>query len=48
MNYLNCYNFKKMFDGALGTWKTDPLEFEIKEDAKPICSRLYLVPKLHK
>ena len=36
-----------MFDGTLGTWKTDPVEFELKEDAKPICSRPYPVLKVH-
>ena len=37
-----------MFDGSLGTWKTDTLDFELKEDAKPICLRPYPVPKVHK
>ena len=39
--------FKELFDGTLGTWKIDPVNFELKEDAKPICSRPYSVPKLH-
>ena len=37
-----------MFDGTLGTWKTDQLDFELKEDADPICLRPYPVLKLHK
>ena len=39
--------FKEMFDGTLGTWKTDPVDFGLKEDAKPICLRPYPVPKVH-
>ena len=38
---------EELFDGTLGTWETDPVEFELKEDAKPICSRPYPVPKVH-
>ena len=34
------------FDGKLGTWKKYPVDFELKEDAKPICSRPYPVPKV--
>ena len=36
-----------MFDGTLSTWKTDPVDFEVKEYVKPICSRPYPVPKVH-
>ena len=36
-----------MSTGTLGTWKTDPVDFELKEDARPVCSRPYPVPKLH-
>ena len=36
-----------LFDGTLGTWKTDPVEFELQEDVKPIFSRPYPIPKLH-
>ena len=39
--------FEELFNGTIGTWKTDPLDFELKEDAEPICSRLYPVPKVH-
>ena len=31
---------KELFDGTLDTWKTDPVNFELKESVKPICSRL--------
>ena len=36
-----------LLDGTLGTWKTDTVYFELKEDVKPICLRPYPVPKLH-
>ena len=28
---------EELFDGTLGNWKIDPVQFELKEDAKPIC-----------
>ena len=37
-----------MFDGTLGTWKTDPVNFELIENVKPIFSQSYLEPKVHK
>ena len=42
------HKFKEFFVGTLGTRKKDSLEFELKEDAKIICSRPYPVPKVHK
>ena len=27
---------EELFDGTLGTWKIDPVDFELEEDAKPI------------
>ena len=36
---------EELFDGTLGTWKTDQVDLELKEDAKPIFSQSYLVPK---
>ena len=39
---------EELFDGTLGTWKTDPVDFELKDDAKPVYSRPYPVPKVHK
>ena len=39
--------FKELFNITLGTWKKDPVEFELKEDAKLLHSRLYPVPYLH-
>ena len=29
---------EELFDGTLGTWETDPVDFELKDDEKPICS----------
>ena len=39
--------FEDLFDGTLGTWNTNPLELELKDDAKPVCLRPYTVPKVH-
>ena len=30
--------FEDLFDGMLGTWNTTPVELELKDDAKPVCS----------
>ena len=40
--------FEELFDGTLGTHKTDPVEFEAKEDAETIKPRPYPLPKVHK
>ena len=40
--------FEDLFDGKLGTWNTTLVDLELKDDAKPVCSRPYLLPKLHK
>ena len=39
--------FEELFDGTLGNWKTDPVDFKLKENPKPIFSRLYPVKKVH-
>ena len=39
--------FEEFLDGTLSTWKTDPVDSELKEDAKPICSQPYPVLKVH-
>ena len=39
--------FEELFNGRLGTCKTDPVDYELKEDVEPICSRPYPLPKLH-
>ena len=38
---------EELSNGTLGTKKTDLVEFELREGAKPICSRPYPVPKVH-
>ena len=35
---------EELFDGTFGTRKTDPVDYELKVDAKLICSRQYAVP----
>ena len=39
--------FEEFFYGTLGTWKTDPVGLELKDDTNPICPLPYLVPKLY-
>ena len=39
--------FEKLFDGTLGTWKTDLVYFKLKEDSNPICSQPYPVLKVN-
>ena len=36
--------YEDLFDGTLGSWKTEPIEIELKEDAKPYHARAYPVP----
>ena len=38
---------EQLFYGTLGTWNTYPVDFDLKDDGKPICSRAYLVLKVH-
>ena len=38
---------KEFFHGTLGTWKSYPVDFELKEGVNPICSRPYPVQKEH-
>ena len=39
--------FKELFDGTLGNWKTYPVHFELKSNAKPIFPIPYPVFKVH-
>ena len=41
------HKFEDLFNGTLGTWKTDSVNFELKEYANPICSQPYPVTKAH-
>ena len=40
--------FEELFDVTLGTWKTDPVNFGLKKDVKPIYLQPYPVLKVHK
>ena len=40
--------FEELFNGKLGTRKTDPLELELKDNGNMVCSRTYPVPKVQK
>jgi hypothetical protein len=37
-----------LFYGTLGDWKTEPVSFELKRDAKPYHSRAFPIPRKHK
>ena len=39
--------FEDMFDGMSGTWKSTPVDLELKDNVNHVCSRLYPVPKIH-
>ena len=40
------HKFEDLFDGTLGTWKTDPIDLELKDsDTKPYHARPYPVPQ---
>ena len=41
-------DFEPLFDGTLGTWKTTPVSFELKEGAKPYHCRAFPIPRIHK
>jgi hypothetical protein len=36
--------YTDLFDGTLGTWKTEPIELELREDATPYHGKAYPVP----
>ena len=37
--------YEFLFDGTLGTWKTNPYEIELKPDAKPYHAKPFPIPK---
>ena len=41
-------SFEDLFDGTMGTWNTTPVDLELRDDAKPVCSQPYPVPRVHK
>jgi hypothetical protein len=40
--------YEALFDGMMGKWNTDPVNIELRKDAKPVSSRYYPVPKINK
>ena len=40
--------YEELFDGSLGEWDTDPVDFELVDGAKPHSQRHYPVPHLYK
>ena len=40
--------YESIFDGTLGEWKTDPIDFELAEGATPHSQRHYPVPRLYR
>ena len=41
------FKYESLFDGTLGTWKTDPVKLELKDNAKPFYSHPYQIPRIH-
>ena len=41
------HRFSDLFDGTLGKWTQDPIELELKPDAKPYHARPYPIPRVH-
>ena len=46
--YKLLVKYKDIFDGSLGAWETDNVDFELKEGAQPVSQRYYPVPHLYK
>ena len=46
--YKLLVKYEDLFDGTLGEWKTEPVDFELVDDAKPHSQRHYPVPHLYK
>ena len=40
--------FEELFDGTLCNWKTNPVNFELKEGATPYHGWPFLVPQIHR
>ena len=40
--------FKELFNGILGMLNTNPVGYELKDDAMPVFSRPYPIPIVHK
>jgi len=39
--------YEVLFDGTVGDWKTEPVSFELKSDAKQFHGRAFHVPYIH-
>ena len=46
--YQLLIKYKDIFDGSLGEWRTEPVDFELKEGAEPHSQRHYPIPHVHK
>ena len=40
--------YEELFDGTLGDWKGESVNFELKPDAKPYHGQPFPVPQVHK
>ena len=38
--------FKEFFDGTLGNWDTEPINFQLKEGVKPYHNKAFPIPKI--
>ena len=54
LNTTDCYRiinllkkYKYLFGVTLGTWNTTSVDLELEDDAKPVCSWTYPVPRVH-
>ena len=48
MLYQLLKKYESIFDGTLGDWQTEPVDFELKEGAEPHSQRHYPIPHVHK
>jgi hypothetical protein len=46
--YALLLKFEEVFDGTLGKWRTEPVDFELIDGAQPHSQRHYPVPHLYK
>ena len=40
--------YKKLFDGTLGKWKTNPVKIDIRPGSELVNSQWYIVPQINK
>ena len=41
------FKYETLFDGTLGDWQTDPVDFELQDDAQPYRAKPMPVPHIH-